>query len=139
MIGRAQHTLVRVLLTLWGFALAAAALLGLAAPAWIYSEAREPAPLALRAPHAIALLGCAAFLALEPRWLRARPRLLWPLAAPAAAVLVSALAGWRAWTVDPRQWRKWMEWAVLLALPCAAQAALLRAAPPPRAAPRSTA
>jgi hypothetical protein len=136
-IGRALRTLVRVLLTLWGFALAAAALLGLAAPAWIYSEAREPAPLALRAPHAIALLGCAAFLALEPRWLRARPRLLWPLAA--AAALVSALAGWRAWTADPRQWRKWMEWAVLLALPCAAQAALLRAVPPPRASPRSTA
>ena len=33
MIRRALRTLVRVLLTLWGFALAAAALLGLAAPA----------------------------------------------------------------------------------------------------------
>jgi hypothetical protein len=135
-IGRALRTLVRVLLALWGFMLAASGLVALAAPAWVYSEAREPAPLALRAPHAIALLGCAAFLALEPRWLRARPRLLWPLAAAEAAVLVSALAGWRAWTVDQRQW---LEWAVLLALPCAAQAALLRAAPPPRAAPRSTA
>ena len=137
MIGRALRTLVRVLLTLWGFALAAAALLGLAAPASLESQAREPEPLALRVSHTIAVFGCAAFLALEPRWLRARPRLLWPLAA--AAALVSALFGWRAWTADPRQWRKWLEWTALLALPCAAQAALLRAAPPPRASPRSTA
>jgi hypothetical protein len=64
----------------------------------------------------------------------ARPRWRSPLAAAAAPV--TALAGWRAWTADPRQW---LEWTVLLALPCAAQAALLRAAPPPPASPRSTA
>lgn len=137
MIGRALRTLVRVLLALWGFVLAASALVALAAPAWDYSEARGPAPLALRAPHAIAQLGCAAVLALEPSWLRARPRRLWPLAA--AATLVSALAGWRAWTADPQQWRKWLEWTALPALPCAAQAALLLAAPLPPASPRSTA
>lgn len=133
MIGRALRTLVRVLLALWGFALAAAALLALAAPGWLDSEAREPAPLALRAPHAIVLLGCAAFLALEPSWLRARPRLLWPLAA--AAALVTALAGWRAWTADPRQW---LEWTALLALPCAAQAVWIQAGMPPPASPLRT-
>jgi hypothetical protein len=133
-IRRALRTLVRVLLALWAFALAAVALLALAAPGWLDSEAGEPVPLAQRAPSAIGVLGLAAFLALEPAWLRARPRLLWSLAAVAA--LLSALAGWRAWTDDPQ---RWLEWTALLALPCAAQAALLRAAPPRPASPRTTA